>query len=420
MKLYDLLHIDLGALLLGRIEIRPRAARPIQPRVNRRRWHAVRNAVGFVPRLLLETFYPDRRRTQQLVFEQLSRIVACNAPMVPALDAITPDAPFRRVRLALYRLRDALAEGRSLSEAMRRQPRVFPRYSVDLIHAGENSGSLHPAIKDVIRILERSDRLHWAIEMPLVYFAALNILGVAITTFLLAKVFPVFHDLLREFGGATRLDTHPIWVINAVFEAVGYRLFGGLPVRVTSHVVMWWMAVAAVLLGGWLAWRKGLIRLAASQIALRIPILGRWVIKAQLAHVARIMPVLLKAGYPVDEALDSTAATGILGAVRNMLARLRDGVRRGDTLSAACDREAQMLPLSFRTMIALGERGGHLYEAFERIADQYDREVHTAGMIASRFILPVTVLLTACWFLVVYSYQFVILAELADSIVSQI
>ncbi len=409
MNLNDLMHINLGALLRGRVEIGP----PSSTQRNATRLRLATRVLSFPRRVIRGVAHANRTSCLRLVTEQLRRIVACNAPLVPALDAVLIDVPYRNVRKTLYRLRNALDAGHSLSEAMLRQTRVFPRDYIDLIRAGENTGSLGRTFDNLIGALCESERLHRAFSLPLSYFAGLLILFTAITTFLCVKVFPVFIEMLKDFGDAPIPKWHRIF-LQDIPDFILYSLTRLAAPPVVAVVIL--LAVAVV----WWSWRRGFIRLAASHVAFRTPLLGPVVVKANLGHIARVMEALINAGYPLDEALDTATTLDVLSAFRNLLGRLRDGIRRGESLSAACEREERLLPPWFRGMVSLGETSGSLPASFDRIASLYEREVVTAGMIVSRFVLPAVVLVMAGWVLIVYSYPFVMLSMITDGIISQI
>jgi len=411
MNLRDLMHLDLGALLRGKVEVGP----PSQLWRRRPLLGRVANVLLLPLRLVGDSLL--RRRPLRIVTEQLARIVACNAPLVPALDATLVDLPYRRARRSLYRLRGALAAGNTLSDAMKRQPYFFPRYYIDLVHAGEDTGTLSAALKNLIDLLTESERLRRAFVLPLSYLATLLVFSGMITTFLCVKVFPVFGEVLNDFGSSPLVGMpRPLQMfIRFGDRFLALMRWAGLSSARTAAELV---AIAVVLLAFWLVWRGGFIRLAANHAALRIPLVRRLVIKSNLSHVARIMEVLLKAGYPVDEALDTTATTSILSVFTSVLERLRDRVRQGESLSAACERESRLLPSSFRGMVSLGESSGQLPDSLGRIADHYEREVITAGMVASRFILPAVVFLMASWVLIVCSYPFMMIKILVDTMTS--
>ncbi|HOV74435.1 MAG TPA: type II secretion system F family protein [Candidatus Hydrogenedentes bacterium] len=402
MKLQDLLHIDLGALLRGKV-----VAGPPHPS----RWET--GLLSFSSHVIRGIIPVNRTRCLKIVIAQLRRIVVCNAPLVPALDAALVDAPYRNVRRALYRLRGALDAGHPLSEAMRQQKHVFPPYCIDLIRAGESTGSLGPVLANLDTLLDESDRLRRAFALPLMYFATMLILFTGITTFMCVKVFPVFIDMLSDFGASPPAFFRPLMAVMAFFDrppALAKHLAHG---RITPMELKTGAVVLLVVLLAWL-WKRGTIRRTAVRAALMIPLAKRLVVKANLAHVARIMEFLAKAGYPLDEALDTTAACDIMGPFKRLLARLRDAVRRGESLGAAGHNEAALLPPWFRGTVAMGESSGELSMAFARIADAYSRDVVSAGIVASRFILPAVVLAMACWVFMVYSFPFVLLTALVD------
>jgi type IV pilus assembly protein PilC len=410
MNLHDLMHLDLGALLRGKVEVGPPSQLwPRRPLLGR-----VANVLLLPLRLVGDILL--WRRPLRIVTEQLARIVACNAPLVPALDATLVDLPYRRARRSLHRLRGALAAGNTLSDAMKRQPYFFPRYYIDLVRAGEDTGTLSATLKNLIGLLTESDRLRRAFVLPLSYLATLLVFTGMMTTFLCVKVFPVFGQILNDFGSSPLIGMpRPLQMfIRFGDRFLALTRWAGFSPALTAAALI---AIAVMLLVFWLMWRGGFIRLAASHVALGIPLVRRLVIKSNLGRAARIMEVLLKAGSPVDEALDTTATTSILSVFKSVLERLRDRVRRGESLSAACEQESRLLPPSFRGMVSLGESSGLLPDSLGRIADHYEREVITAGMVASRFILPAVVLLMASWVLMLYSYQFMMMTTLVDSMI---
>lgn len=413
MNLRDLLHIDLGSLLHGKLELNPDFQASRFAGSSRRKPYLL----SLPQRIVRGVVRPNRARCLRLATEQLRRIVVCNAPLVPALDAIVVDAPYRNVRRTLCRLRDAVAAGHSLSQAMQRQPRMFPRYYVDLVRAGENTGSLVHSFDTLLNMLGESERLHRAFVLPLTYFGVLLLLFAAITTFLCIRVFPTLNAMIGDFGTPSPVLYRPVLWYTRLVDTIGKAIDDSISGVVNPAALNMGAAFAGLAVTVFL-WKRGTIRRVASYALLTLPFARRVVIKANLAHVARVMDALIKAGYPLDEALDTTVACDVLSAFKKLVARLRDAVRRGESLADACRKESRLLPAWFCGTVSLGESSGDLPMAFERIADFYQREVVASGMIVSRFVLPAVVLIMACWAFTVYSYPFILLTVLSDTLIS--
>jgi type IV pilus assembly protein PilC len=376
-------------------------------------------------RLLLRLVYRRRRFLALRLTEQVARIVACNAPLVPALDAAMEQPPNYATWCALKRLRDALAEGASLSEAMRRQPRLFPRYCTDLVRAGEQTGTLERSLAELASMMEDSLELRGAIMRPVAYFVFLVVFTSLISTFIMLRITPVFDEVLSDFGAdpsqctpvLLRLvqnigDSMGTWQWRPVHQAKGVlvKSIVWIPWRFRYALVALVLSALIVLCA--VALLAGRVRRGLTWTAMRIPWLRQLPIKANVVHAARVLKRLLAAGYPVDEALEATVTADIQPEFRAVLQRLRERVRQGESLSRAVEREARWLPPGFRGMVSVGESSGKLPESLERIADLYRRQVADASLMATRLLLPVVVFTVGAFVYAIYSYPFQLLVHL--------
>ena len=393
----DLLNLDLGSLLRGKREVYPGPAF---------RWgNAFREIAGVPIRLLKRLVFRRRRFLALRVTEQVARIVACNAPLVPALEAAMQEPPNYATWRALKRLRDPLAAGASLSEAMRRQPRLFPRYYTDLVQAGERTGTLEQSLAELANMMEDSMELRGAITRPIAYFIFLVGVTSFISSFIMVKIIPVLAEVARDFG------QDPVQCMPALLQSMDQATswLGGLK-RYQHLALMGIIVVVAIVYA--VALRRGYVRLGPAWLALRIPWLRQFPIKANLAHAARVLRRLLAAGYPVDEAIEATATADIRYEFTAVFQRLWARVRQGESLSQAVDREARWLPPGFRGMVSVGESAGNLPEALDRIAVLYRRDVADASVMATRLLLPLVVFTAGAFVYAIYSYPFRLLVVL--------
>lgn len=405
----DLLNLDLGSLLRGKREVYPGPAF---------RWgNAFREIAGVPIRLLKRLVFRRRRFLALRVTEQVARIVACNAPLVPALDAAMEEPPNYATWRALKRLRDPLAAGASLSEAMRRQPRLFPRYYTDLVQAGERTGTLEQSLAELANMIEDSMELRGAITLPIAYFIFLVCVTSFISSFIMVKIIPVLAEVARDFG------QDPVQCMPALLQSMDHAVswLGSLQggghqrdlqwVPSHQHVALVGIIIFAAIVYA-VALRRGYVRLGPAWLALRIPWLRQFPIKANLAHAARVLRRLLAAGYPVDEAIEATATADIRYEFTAVFQRLWARVRQGESLSQAVDREARWLPPGFRGMVSVGESAGNLPEALDRIAVLYRRDVADASVMATRLLLPLVVFTAGAFVYAIYSYPFRLLVVL--------
>jgi type II secretory pathway component PulF len=148
-----------------------------------------------------------------------------------------------------------------------------------------------------------------------------------------------------------------------------------------------------------------------------MPFFGTVFAQSSLAHAASILEKLLRAGYPLDEALASAAQSDIRPLFMRLLNRVRDRVRQGASFGEAVNREAGLVPASFRGMVALGESSGRLPNTLGRLAHLYQRRVVKVMHVTASIAFPIGILLAGCCVLMVYSSVFIAVAGIADTII---
>jgi len=412
MQWRDLLRLDLGALLAGRVVVTPREKKPeaeAEPKGS-----LLAEILDGTTHVLLGPallFRRVRRTGRDLALahltDQLARIVACNAPLVPALDALSYDAPNSRVLVTLLNLRDGLEQGLTLSEAMRAQPRFFPRYYCDLVQAGENTGSLHAVLTDLALGLTEAAHAAGRVRGMLLYLVMVLFICGLITTFIAIKILPVFAEIAADFGFELP------WTVKKLVSFVDLFLWQSQMV----WVGVWFFAlVAAVFL--WRGRRHSAVVHFRTRVALALPFFRRVLIQTNLARASRILERLVAAGYPLDEALESTAEADINAIYTDALARMSDHVRHGKTLQQALESEGRLFPASFRGIVSVGESSGRLAQWLDRAAHFYDRQTHKMVHVAASTAFPVCIVAVGCGVMVVYSSVFLVMIALIDGMLA--
>jgi general secretion pathway protein F len=162
--------------------------------------------------------------------------------------------------------------------------------------------------------------------------------------------------------------------------------------------------------------KRGRLAYVLGRLVLSAPFVRRLTVEANLAHAGGILARLLEAGYPVDEALDSTSAS-TAAWLRPVLERMARHVREGETLTRAAEREAWILPASFQGMVSLGESSGRLPDCLERAAHFYATRTLKWSKIAVSTAFPIGIVAAGCCVMTVYSSVFLVLVALVDGII---
>jgi len=258
-------------------------------------------------------------------------------------------------------LSEDLTAGRDFAAALERHG-FFPRYYVSLVRAGQTAGALTGVLEELAAYLTRRRQFRQELLSALLYPAFLLVFGLFAVQTVLVYVLPRFGRIFEDLGVEPPLFT------KMLIEA-------GLFWREWGSVVM--LGLLAV--GVWLRWRfrgpEGRRRLEG--FLLRLPVLGRYLLLADLVRVFRGLSVMLRGGVPVEKALAMGEEIAGLELLREILSRAGEEIRRGERLSEVF----RNLPpgLAFvPDLLAVGEETGDLARSFADAADIGEEELQTA------------------------------------------
>lgn len=316
------------------------------------------------------------RRVRAEVFAELALLIESGMGMDTALETVVPIATRPSDHAALRALSDAVREGRTLAEGMRRQPDRFEAFHVGMVQAGEDSGKLPEVLRRLNQQDERALRLRQQLISTLTYPAILVFVGVLIMAAIVSFVVPRFSAMFDELG-----------IELPLFSAV---VIGACRV-VGDWGALLLLALLAALFVTRARWRKPEARLAMEQWLLSKPAGKMWW-KHQAASFAGALAMMLRSGVPILRALEVARTTWRSVELRRRLDAVVDAMREGGRLSDGV-RESALLPERSEKLIGVGEESGNLAQVFERLADAYEEDVSLRTKRALTLLEPVAILL---------------------------
>ncbi|MDD2090696.1 type II secretion system F family protein [Pseudomonas guariconensis] len=293
-----------------------------------------------------------------LFSQELGTLLSAGLPLIDALESLAEKAPNASSRKVLEALVRQLYEGRSLSQALGEQPRVFPALYVALVQSSERTGALGDALGRYISYRQRLDVVRQKLVGASVYPLLLLLVGGGVVLFLLGYVVPRFSLVFEGMGNELP------W-LSQVLMKIGLFL----------HAQQLPLALAA--LGGLcllaLMRRNPALRRWASRQLRRWPALHQRLVMYELARFYRSLGILLQGGIPILTAMGM--ARGLLGSTSAQgLEQASRRVGEGLPLSDALELGQLVTPVSLRLLRA-GEQSGNLGEMLERCADFHDQEI---------------------------------------------
>lgn len=293
-----------------------------------------------------------------LFSQELTTLLNAGLPLIDALESLAEKSPAGGARKTLEQLVRQLYEGRSLSQALAQQPRVFPTLYVALVQSSERTGALGDALTRYIGYRQRLDLVRQKLVGASVYPLLLLLVGGGVVLFLLGYVVPrfslVFEGMGTELPWLSRVLMQIGLFLHAQQLPLGLGTLGAITLLVTLR-------------------RHPAVRRWASRQLRRVPALHQRLVMYELARFYRSLGILLQGGIPILTALGM--ARGLLGsAAAEGLEQASRRVAEGLPLSDALEAGQLVTPVSLRLLRA-GEQSGNLGEMLERCADFHDQEI---------------------------------------------
>lgn len=291
--------------------------------------------------------------------EQLSTLVGAGIPLVEALSALIEQTEHPELKASITDVRDKVNEGISFADALKAHPDYFTNLYVNMVAAGEASGSLDVVLKRLAGFLDAQVKLEGKVRSALAYPAVMVVLSIAIITLMMTVVVPKVTSIFESFGEALPWYTELMIFISStitdywfiLFPLIGFSIYAFLRWKKTEEGREKWDA--------WV---------------LQIPIIGNLLLMVNVSRFSRTLSTLLRSGVPVLQAMQITR--NVLGNTQLMevIDQARESVREGDGLSAPLKASGLFPPMVVH-MVAIGERTAQLENMLENVANAYDRQV---------------------------------------------
>jgi type IV pilus assembly protein PilC len=300
------------------------------------------------------------KRIELIVFSRMrATFIRAGIPILDGLDVVRQQAvstPFRRT---LDDIAVQLRNGETLSVALTRHPRVFPRLYVDMIVAAEATGELDTILDQLARYLERAEATAKRIRQAMLYPAIVLCLAAVVIAILTTVVLPSFVSLFNDFDAELPLPTQIM---------LGIGTFGGAYGVQTVAIVV---GLLAVLL---LVRDTRIVRSIRQRTILHVPVIGGLVKLGIETRFARTLGILLRAGVPIARAFDIAAAGTVNETYIRRLAPVRERLLAGDGIAGPLASARLFGPLLIQ-MVKVGEETGTLDRYLDQAADFLDDEL---------------------------------------------
>jgi general secretion pathway protein F/type IV pilus assembly protein PilC len=318
-----------------------------------------------------------RPRDVGVLYGQLGDLLRAGVPLLRALETLSRTVANKRLVERILSVRDSVAEGKPLADAMGEHGDVFASLHVAMVRAGERAGFLEDVLANLADFIERQDDLRSRIRGAMIYPAMLILLGLAAVIFVLVVLVPKFKATFH--GMHLPLPTQIMFAFSDVLVYNGVLVAAVLALGVVGAVSL---ARSESGRRTWARWQ------------LRIPLVGPVIRTIAITRFCRILGTMLANGVPILHALSiSKDATGN-PLLADCIERATENVRGGEPLAAPL-RAGGLFPDEIVEMIAVAEESNQLERVLVHIADTVERRTNRRVDQAVRLIEPLILVVIA-------------------------
>ncbi len=316
-----------------------------------------------------------RLGTLVLFTGQLAAMLEGGIHLVRILTALASEAPEKRFRPVVARVRESVTAGATFADALAQHPHVFNPLYVATVRAGELSGSLPLVLNTLTTYLEKTDHLRRKVRGAIAYPAVILIVAVLLVFLMLVKIVPIFEGVYARANA--RLPRPTLMLISVSRVLRDYTLLSVLGLLLLGCL---FFVASKTERGGDLF----------DAFKLRIPLFGPLLRKAIMARVCRTLSVLLESGIPLLEALETVGRIAGNRVIQHALAGATRRVRDGGTIAETLHQTGEF-PGMVTQLVATGEESGTLPVMLGKAAVYYEQQVDNTVATLSTLVEPILI-----------------------------
>jgi len=275
----------------------------------------------------------------------------------------------------LTTVREDLKAGTSFAKCLERHGATFPALYVNMIAAGEASGTLEAVLERLADFMEGQARLRGKVTAALSYPVIMLVIGSVLVSFLMVSVVPKVVSIFENLGQELPWYTQVLIFVSGF--VAGY----------------WWLML--LMLGGsiwgfrrWHATPAGRLRWDA--FTLSVPIFGRLNRLVAIARFSRTLATLLASGVQLLPAMG--IVRNVIGntLLEGVITRAIESIREGESIADPLRRSGELPPMVTH-MIAIGEKSGQLEQMLENVSRAYESDVETQVAALTSMLEPLMI-----------------------------
>jgi len=317
--------------------------------------------------------------SEKIMFtNNLSGMLSAGLSLNRALSILEKQSTKNSFKNIIHGLNEDISKGNTLSEGMKKFPKVFSGIFIPMVHAGEESGSLPGTLTEVGLSLKKSYALNKKIKGAMTYPTIIVFAMLVIGVFMMIYVVPTLTKTFKDLGSELPTSTKAIIFISDF---------------ISNNILLFLSTIGAIILGIFVLSKFKLIQRYFDRIILYIPVIGNIVKEVNTARTSRTLSSLLLSGVSISNSLSITEDVLQNVHYKELIHKSITSVEKGMVLSASFKENTFLYPVMMGEMIEVGEETGNLSKMLLDVANFYETEVDNKTKDLSTIIEPVLMLM---------------------------
>jgi general secretion pathway protein F len=306
---------------------------------------------------------------------QLATLVRAGVPLVESVAALTEQVEKEELKRTLTSVRESLNEGTAFAKSLESHPRIFPALYINMVAAGEASGTLEAVLERLADFMEGQARLKGKVTAALAYPVLMMFIGFIMVGVLMVAVVPKVTSIFDNLGHALPWYTRLLITVSNVVSGYWWLIIG---VTVASVAIF----------RRWRATPEG--KLKWDTFRLVVPIFGRLQLLVSVARFARTLSTLLSSGVQLLQAMEIGRHVLENSRLEAVISEAIGSIRGGESIAEPLKR-ARVFPPMVTHMIAVGEKTGQLEAMLENVSRAYEADVETRVVALTSLLEPLMI-----------------------------
>lgn len=317
-------------------------------------------------------------RDMSVFCRQFASILKAGVSVINALEMLAEQTENKKLKQAIVETQANVEKGESLSDSMRHND-AFPSILIDMVRAGEASGSLENSLTRMAVQFEKDAKLNGIVKKAMMYPIVLICVMIGVVIVMLTFVIPSFMTMFEDLDSELPVTTRAILAVSNSLKNYWY---------------IYILVIVGVVVGIQMYKRTDDGKHNLDKLKLKIPVFGLLQTKSACASFARTMSTLLQAGMPMIDALEISASTMKNVLFYDGLQKVKNGVSLGLPLSNQL-KSTGLFPAMVVHMVGIGEETGNVEEMLTNSATYYEEEVEVQTQTLTSLMEPIIIVLMA-------------------------